>query len=121
MKQISEKTCDISFGQHGDNIVGMLVPPNLLHSLGSCFSPQIHAILSAAGSLERDDVCNLRAAEAGLNESPGTAGISILNKASRPHGTFLIKKAAWNGTKPLCPGAAGPPTSRNPALLLLLS
>lgn len=93
-----------------------MTPNLLLH--GSCFSPQIHAVLPASGSLERDDVCNLRAAEAGLNESPGTAGISVLNKASRPLGTFLIKKAAWNGTKPLGPGDAGSHTLRNPALLL---
>lgn len=51
-------------------------------SRGSCFSPQIYALLSAFGSLECDDVCNLRAAETGLDESSGIARISILNKAS---------------------------------------
>lgn len=55
----------------------------MLHLMFYCFSDQIYTLLLAFGNLERGDVCDLRAVETGLDESPGASGISVLNE-TRP-------------------------------------
>lgn len=75
------------WGEHS----GTLWELSAFRSMFWLFSHQIYTLLFATGSLECDNVCNLRAAETGLDESPDAAGISILKKTGH-----LGRK--WNKT-----------------------
>lgn len=62
-----------------------------------CFSHQIYTLLFATGNLECGDVCNLWAAETGLDECPDATRISILNRSGHLDATGT--KSVKNGIK----------------------
>lgn len=84
-----------------------------------CFSHQIYTLLFATGNLERGDVCNLWAAETGLDERPDATGISVLNRSGHLDATGT--KSVKNGIKQWVHAHGHRPTHVYRAVYLLMT